>query len=80
MEDLFNYYHLNKYGFFFEYDAEQDDCIDIPLIIDERLAKTLGMTVDEISAMDHDTAMKWSDKYPIIQYCIGYYLLCLRSA
>lgn len=72
VEGLFDYYHLNRYHFFSEYDEDTDETVDIPLTIDERLAHTLGMTIDEIKSMDKTAAMRWSNKYPFFKYYRSY--------
>lgn len=72
VESVFEYYHLNKYGYFNRYDENSDKSIEIPLIIDNRLAHTLGMTVDEIKSMDKNAAMRWSNKYPFFKYYRSY--------
>lgn len=73
VESVFDYYHMDKYGFFTKCDHETGKDIEIPLEIDERLAHTLGMTIDEIIAMDETAAMKWGEKYPFFKYYHGYH-------
>lgn len=75
VEEIFNRYDLDKYEFFFDYDEETKEQIDMPLFpeadIDdhtlERISTYIGLTKQEILNMDELAAKRYYDKYPFFK-------------
>lgn len=74
IKNTFDLYDIDKSGFFFEYDENLHETVDIPLFpndqIDEdvlnRVCVSLGLTRQEVLSMDAATARKYWNKYPFI--------------
>lgn len=76
VEEIFDLYHLNKLGFFYDINDDTFEDYDIPLfpngeIDDEtmtRLSIVLGLTKEEILELDDGVAMyKYWNKYPFFK-------------
>ena len=75
VEEIFDLYHLNKYGFFIDSDEDTWEYYDIPLfpngeIDDDTLSRVsikLGLTPDEILSLDEDVKYKYWDMFPFFQ-------------
>lgn len=71
VENIFDLYEIDKHGFFFEYDDDTDDPIEVPLFrlnnIDddtmERISAALGLTKSEIFNMNEAASKKYWNKY-----------------
>ena len=71
IEEIFDLYHLNKLGFFFESDDETFEEYSIPLFpgekiddeIIKRLSIKLGLDPFEILSMDESVMYKYWNKY-----------------
>lgn len=75
VEKIFELYHLNKYGFFYESDEDTFEQYEIPLFqsgeIDDatmnRLSIKLGLSLDEILSLDETVIYKYWNKYPFFE-------------
>lgn len=75
VEEVFEMYDINKFGFFFDLDDETMEEITTPLFpnnkIDEetltRVSTALGLTNEEILARDMTAAKRYWDKYPFFE-------------
>lgn len=71
VEGIFDQYGMDKYQFFFEYNEEKDAVCDIPLFPNgepdaktlDRISTHLGITQEEILAMDPAAAERYWVKY-----------------
>ena len=71
VEEIFDLYHLNKFGFFYEMDEDTFEQYETPLFssgeIDDatlnRLSIKLGLTRDEILSLDETVKNKYWNKY-----------------
>ncbi len=74
VRELFNRYELNDFGFFVDYNSENEERIEIPLFpytkMDNETLKRIsvytGLTVSEILNCDQEAAVKYENKYPFI--------------
>lgn len=75
VERIFDLYHLNKYGFFYESDEDTFEQYETPLFPSEeidvatmnRLSIKLGLTPDEILSLDESVMYKYWSKYPFFE-------------
>lgn len=71
VEKIFDLYHINKFGFFSEFDEDTFEEYEIPLFpsdeidneIMERLCVKLGLSKIEILSLDEDIMYKYWNKY-----------------
>lgn len=75
VEEIFDLYHLSKFGFFYDVDEDTFEEYEIPLFssgeIDDttlnRLSIKLGLTIDEILSCDDVVKEKYWSKYPFLK-------------